>query len=196
MGSKISIYKRQLKRFIYNFQDVSGKYFLSFRKKLFFVYGRLKLNNKKSKNKNWEITLPLYFGWQIKIILEKVKDLKKHIVGPFKEYWQYMSAVVVLIALVSTALILRQFSPSRAATYNWVQSSWTGGASTTATASHTNVSDRTNWDKYQSASSNMTIGSNLSITPTTASTTHTLDGDFTGTNVNTKVASGSVMLNL
>ena len=35
-----------------------------------------------------EFILPLYFGWEIRVALEKIKNLQKHIVCPFKKYWQ------------------------------------------------------------------------------------------------------------
>ena len=33
-----------------------------------------------------EFIFSLYFGWEIAV--RQVNDLRKHIVGPFKKYWQ------------------------------------------------------------------------------------------------------------
>jgi hypothetical protein len=87
-----------------------------------------KINRRNIEKNRGEIILRLYFGWQIKIILERVKNLKNHIVGPFKEYWQYMTAVFILIAVVSIGLLLQSDYRAKGATYGWIQNTWSGGA--------------------------------------------------------------------
>ena len=73
---------------------------------------------KKRKPIKKELILPLYFGWEIAV--RRVKDLRKHIIGPFKKYWQYMAVVVLLIALVSSTMLLKNYESVEAATYYFV----------------------------------------------------------------------------
>ena len=54
---------------------------------------------KKRKAVKKEFIFSLYFSWEIAV--QRVKDLRKHIVGSFKKYWQYMTVVVLLVALQS-----------------------------------------------------------------------------------------------
>ena len=73
---------------------------------------------KKRKPIKKELILPLYFGW--KIAVRRVNDLRKRIVGPFKKYWQYMTVVVLLIALVGSTMLLKNYESVEAATYYFV----------------------------------------------------------------------------
>jgi len=136
-----------------------------------------KINNKPNKKRfKKELILPLYFGWEL--VLRKVYDLKKHIVGPFKEYWQYITVVFLLIIVVSTGLILinKNFT-ALGATYGWVQSTWSEGASTTAVATHTD--NQTNWTKYYSKDDNVSTSSDqLTLSSGSASVEQTLSDDF------------------
>ncbi|MCP3681376.1 MAG: hypothetical protein GY861_01680, partial [bacterium] len=123
----------------------------------------MKGKDSKIKNaiekKRKELILPLYFGWEIAI--RKITNLKKHIVGPFKEYWQYMTAVMILIMITSTAIFLNKDLLLNAATYTFVQTSWSGGV-TANNANH--ASDRTGWDEYSAIDAGLVAGSSITLT--------------------------------
>ncbi len=151
--------------------------------------------NKRPIEDKKGLILPLYFGWQLRIILEKVSDLRQHIVGPFQKYWHFMAVVIMLITATSAFLILKQHNDTQAATYYWTQNDWSGGASTTDIAIH--GTDNDTWTAYQSADSNLTIGGNVSITATTQTLTHTLSIDFAnGTSVGVSTSSDEISLDL
>lgn len=133
-----------------------------------------KINKKTKKKFKKEIILPLYFGWEL--VLRKVYDLKKHIVGPFKEYWQYITAVFVLILIVSTGLILHNNPTAFGATYGWIQSTWIGGADTGAVATHT--SNQSNWTKYFSKDTNVVAGDTLTLSSGSSSVEDTTTAQF------------------
>ncbi|PJC52790.1 MAG: hypothetical protein CO030_00985, partial [Candidatus Magasanikbacteria bacterium CG_4_9_14_0_2_um_filter_42_11] len=83
--------------------------------------------------------------------------------------------------------------PTFAASYTFTQTDWSGSASTTATGLH--PGDATGWDYFDSASSTITAGTELTLTAQSASASETSDGDFgAGTTATTTVASGSVGL--
>ncbi len=157
----------------------------------------LKLRRTSNKIKNKGLILPLYFGWQIRVIIEKVSDLRQHIVGPFKKYWHFMTVVIMLVTATSAFLILKQYNDTQAATYYFTQSDWSGGASTTDIAIH--GTDNSTWDKYQSADSNIDFSTNnqISIASTTQTLTHTLSADFAnGTSVGVSTSSDEISLDL
>jgi len=81
-----------------------------------------------------------------------------------------------------------------AATYGWVQSTWSGGADTVSTATHT--SNQSGWIKYYSKDSVIsTAGNQLYLATTSDSTTDTATADFTGgTNTNTVGASNELIM--
>jgi hypothetical protein len=143
--------------------------------KIKLINNRIQRINKRNLKNNNEYSFPLYFGWEI--VLRKVDDLKKHIVGPFKEYWQYMTAVVLLIAVVSTGLILNNYFQTKAATYHFVQSSWIGGQSDDI-ALH--PGDQADWTKYSAKDDNINADENLTIISETLTLTHDTTADFTG----------------
>lgn len=147
----------------------------------------------KDQKKPNGLILPLYFGWQIRIVLERINDLKQHIVGPFKKYWQFMSVIVLLIITVSTIIFFKNFTDTRAATYNWTQNSWTDGASTTATALH--PTNGTDWKYYQSADPSISASSTAGIMAGIATLTHTSSTDF-ALGIGTGVATSSDEISL
>jgi len=110
------------------------------------------------------IVIPLYFGWEI--VIRKVGDLRQHIVGPFKKYWQYIVVVLALIITVSTILLFNPdtANPIKAATYNFIQTSWSGGASSTASALHPD--DQTGWT-YFFSSTNIAANTDLRVSSST-----------------------------
>ena len=142
--------------------------------------------------------LPVFFslfGWRPRIVLILQKTRKEPL-WPFRKYWQERVAVVLLLALVGSHFFWYQPSLIQAATYTWVQTDWSGGASTTATAVHPD--NQTGWSYYSSASSTLSIGTELSLSTVASSTTQTTQADFdagTKNNVITTVE-GDVKLSL
>ncbi|TAN33428.1 hypothetical protein EPN28_02670, partial [Patescibacteria group bacterium] len=70
-----------------------------------------------------------------------------------------------IASLVIITVLLNIFKPTpqntaQAATYTFTQTSWSGGASTTAVAAH--ASDQSGWSKYDS-SSNVAVSGNISL---------------------------------
>ncbi|MBU4536893.1 fibronectin type III domain-containing protein, partial [Patescibacteria group bacterium] len=83
-----------------------------------------------------------------------------------------------MILILASSLIY-PLSVAKAATYNFNQASWAGGADTVTTANHT--SNQSDWTKYYSKSSSINAGTDISVTATTASTTidFTTEGNYT-----------------
>ncbi len=83
--------------------------------------------------------------------------------------------------------------PTYAATYTWVQSSWSGGQST-STPMH--PGNQTGWNFFSSASSTVNAGNTVVLSPISASSTHTSQAEFAqGTfSQTTSTDSGSVTL--
>ena len=127
-------------------------------------------------------------------VIERIKDLKKHIVGPFKEYWQYMTAVVLIIALVSSTLFLNQSSPTMAATYTWEQASWAGAVNTSTFPVH--PTNQTGWTDYYAKDINVVAGENLTMNSVSDSWTETSDTDFDGTLTNVQTSGTGDAANL
>lgn len=140
-----------------------------------------KLQGKSFEDK--EYIFPLYFGWEMAI--QHVDQWKKHLLGPFKAYWQYMTVVVLLIAATSFYFFINRSFITLGATYTFEQGSWTGGVSAT-TATHT--SDREGWDKYSAKDSTISAGASLALQETSNPLTQASSTDFTaGTTSNTAV---------
>lgn len=97
---------------------------------------------------------------------------------------------VIIISTLVIQLILPVFK-SQAATFNWQQNSWVGGAFPTDYVEHqtTPVSD---WNKYASKDSGITAdGSGVSLSSENISWTETTDTDFGAGIKNQTVVSGS-----
>jgi len=102
----------------------------------------------------------------------------------------FLSSLAVMVLFISYTFLNPSFS--LAATYGWIQTSWLGGASGTA-ATHT--SNRTDWTFYNSASSSLTFGTEVSVTSTSSQVIQTANADFdAGTADNTSVAFDQVTL--
>jgi len=101
-------------------------------------------------------------------------------------------AANIVVALTVVSLYPDVFF-SQAASYSWIQTDWTGEATTTVA---THDSDQTGWTHYQEADSGLSIGDNVSISPTEQSLTHTTQSDFSGGTHSGTIASssGSIML--
>lgn len=106
-----------------------------------------------------------------------------------------MLIAVFAITAITGTIIFYQSSAVRGAVYGWVQTDWSGGADTGATAAH--PGDGTGWTKYYSkdaAISTSTPGE-IKLASTTASWTETTNADFdAGTKDSVYATSGSVFL--
>ncbi len=103
-------------------------------------------------------------------------------------------SLVVVLALGALGAFYH-FSLVRATVYGWVQTDWSGGASTTTTAAH--PGDETGWTKYYSKDAVVSTATSgqISLSSTTATWTETADADFTaGTLTNAYASSGAVWL--
>lgn len=95
-----------------------------------------------------------------------------------------LATLIIAVGIVSLVmnLLFSEKLTGWAQTFNWTQTSWTTGASTTAVATH--AANQTNWTRFSSSSANIATTSN-GITLTASSVVavnHTSDADFqTGT---------------
>ncbi|MFZ2975999.1 MAG: hypothetical protein WA055_05240 [Candidatus Moraniibacteriota bacterium] len=96
-----------------------------------------------------------------------------------------------LIALVS--IFVYQNYIAKAATYGWVQETWS--SLTSNTAQHT--TDQTGWAQYSAVDSSVSTGDSVSIISETTSLTHDDSTEFsTGTSVGTLTTGDQVSLDL
>ncbi len=107
------------------------------------------------------------------MILEKTR---KEPLWPFKKYWQEIVAVALLLALIGSNFFWHQPSLIQAATYTWVQTDWSGGVSTTATAVHPD--NQTGWSYYYEKGEDVTATSSVSLGATGGFVLETSDVDF------------------
>ncbi|MBI4812316.1 hypothetical protein HY798_02625, partial [Candidatus Falkowbacteria bacterium] len=98
-------------------------------------------------------------------------------------------AVTVISSLV-TSFIFPTIFQGKAATNTWTQTDWNTLSADTAA----DPGDQSGWAKYSAADANITASSTVQLVSTSASFTHTLDADFSGTNATTTVADNSVRL--
>jgi hypothetical protein len=75
-------------------------------------------------------------------------SLKKIVAGTFSKKTRYTASVVVLLLVLSCIVYYRKYIAS-AATFMWVQSSWTGGAATGAPYP-LHPTNESGWNKYYS----------------------------------------------
>ena len=96
--------------------------------------------------------------------------------------------VVAVFVAIAAIQIFFPNSKIKAATFGWVQSSWSGGADTVAKANHT--ANQTSWTKFFSKDANVdTSGGDVKLSGASAAWTQTSDTDFAaGTGTNTYVA--------
>ena len=139
-----------------------------------------KKNNQITKKA--EVVLPLYFGWEI--VIRRIKDWEKHIVGPFKKYWQYMTAVIILITIVSITILLNQHNTTSAATFYFTQ----GDFNTADTADNANHNDdQNNWTKYYTKDGKISASSTIAMNSATTTYSEETYADFSaGTISSTK----------
>jgi len=147
--------------------------------------------------KKRETILSLYFGWRLRVILEKTTERLR---GPFRTHKQYVLATLTLIFLISGSLVIKNYYFSQAATYEWTQTAWTTQTSNTHT--HTNEMDATpplqgSWVEYSAVDSSVSTGNSVSIIAETTSLEHTLSGHFSaGTSQGTLTTGDQVSLDL
>ena len=123
------------------------------------------------------IILPLYFGYGLRIALVKLSNNTLNLTSRvFKRYWQEATALVVLIAMVSSWLYFYPSETVLGATYNWVQTDWSGGADTENFPDHDN--NQTGWTKYYEKDSAVSASTELTLTIASSSQTQTTDTDF------------------
>ncbi len=96
-----------------------------------------------------------------------------------------------LIALVG--IFVYQNYIAKAATYGWVQTTWS--TLTGTTAQHT--SNQSGWTEYSAVDSNVSTGDSVSIISETTALTHTSTDDFSsGTSVGALTTGDQVSLDL
>ena len=150
---------------------------------------RKKLEKEKLEKKERErIEFPIFFailGWQLRLALVRVR---KKVLWPFKKYWQEVVAVILLISLIFSSIFWYHPQVALGATYYWIQTDWSGGATTTPAVHPEN---RTNWTYYFEASTTLNIGTQISLATTTGFVTHTSDADFSQGTFNNTLVSGT-----
>ena len=122
------------------------------------------------------------------------------IVRPDKKYFLSFSKrqvviFVLVFGVISGGAILYKTLLTRGANYGWLQTDWSGGASTTAVARH--PGDIDTWTKYSSKDPLLSTSTDgqLTLSSQTASTTDTATADFNaGTASNVYVENGTVKL--
>ena len=122
------------------------------------------------------------------------------IVRPDKKYFLSFSKrqvviFVLVFGVISGGAVLYKTLLTKGANFSWLQTDWSGGASTTAVASH--ASDQSSWTKYSSKDPLLSTSTDgqLTLSSQTASTTDTATADFNaGTASNTYVENGTVKL--
>lgn len=78
-------------------------------------------------------------------------------------------AFIIIFGVIGGGVLYKTLL-TRGASYGWLQTDWSGGASTTAIASHTN--NQTGWTRFFSKDTNISTSTDgqLSLTATNAST--------------------------
>lgn len=132
--------------------------------------------DKRKEKAKLSVILPLYFGYALKIDLIKIKQ---KLFWPFKRYWQQTTAILLLVCLISGLVFLNNQPKARAASYNWVQTDWSGGRDGGVYPDHTD--NQSNWTKYDSEDNYIATSSDLKFKTTTATTSinFTTEGDYT-----------------
>lgn len=146
-----------------------------------------KFKNTYNESRQRFFIIPLTFRKGLKL---SIVEMKRMII--YKR-WQYVALSVVAVFIVTSSMFLYQNFTGEAATYGWLQTDWSGGASAT-TATHTN--NQTSWNQYTSKTANLSTADGV-LTQTSASPTtwtETADADFSdnGTYTDTYNDNGSV----
>jgi len=132
------------------------------------------LKGKLIYKKRERVEFPIFFtiwGWQLKLAVVRVR---KKVLWPFKRYWQEAVALILLVSLIFSSIFWYHPQVALGATYSWIQTDWSGGATTSAAV---HPAGRTGWTYYSEASSILNVGAQISL-PTNNSITQTSDIDF------------------
>lgn len=140
------------------------------------------------------------FSWLTKphdFLLKKSRHYYKWHCHPHHQKVHLAGLIASIIAIVFGSIaILFPAGFARATSYNFSQTSWSGGADVAATANHT--SNQSNWTKYYSTSSlTATTNVKLTLTPSTAAettATHFNAGTHTSTAESGAGDAGTVQL--
>lgn len=134
------------------------------------------------------IHVPLIFGWEIAVVMQRVADIRQHIVGPFRTYRAYAWSVSSITVAIIVGSIFFFHAPLRAATYTWVQTSWAGGI-TANTAIH--PTHQTGWTEYSAKDSSVTAGATVALSTQSLSQTETTDTSFAAGTVSSATVTGT-----
>ncbi|MCU0652968.1 MAG: fibronectin type III domain-containing protein, partial [Candidatus Pacebacteria bacterium] len=124
------------------------------------------------------LVLSLYFGWQLRIFLEKGTEKTFWI---FKNYWQYAAIVILMISAVGIGIFFHEYRFAAAETFSWNQSDWSGGTSTIAAVHPTN---KLGWTEYYEKDTELSASSTLSLAPIAYTVIQTSDTDFASGTIN------------
>lgn len=109
---------------------------------------------------------------------------------------KYILGFMVVFVLIGGSALMYQIFTTKGANYSFSQTSWDGGASTTAMANHND--DQENWEYYYSKDDGVSTSTSgqLTLSAQTASTTDTETADFNNaeSTSNVYVADGTVYL--
>jgi len=115
----------------------------------------------KKEPQKKEIILPLYFGWGIKVAIDKFEE---KIVTPFKNKYEFVGVFILVSIIVMGTMIFLTINTTLGVTYTWTQTDWDDGATTTYPLHPTNV---TGWTKYLETTSDLTaaVSGEIEYTP-------------------------------
>jgi hypothetical protein len=104
-----------------------------------------------------------------------------------------VSALVLALILIVGGFAVISKPHIQAATFGWIQSSWSGGANVNATALHeVNLVD---WNVYATKDQFISAGDQVSLSTSSASLVDTADADFNqGTKTNVAPISGTLYM--
>ncbi|MFA6228388.1 MAG: FISUMP domain-containing protein, partial [Patescibacteria group bacterium] len=148
---------------------------------------------------NQDLPLGIDFNKKNRLKTEPVKaeylkeSLKAHHYKKKKATFATITAsLVITVLILSVALLIT--GNAKAATYDWIQTSWSGGADTVTVATHPD--DKTDWNKYYSKDGGIEAGSIMALSLYASTSIDTLSVDFNaGTASNTYISStGAVIL--
>jgi len=99
------------------------------------------------KKKKKEILLPLYFGWGIKVVVDKFEE---KVISPFKNKYQFTGVFLLVSIAVVGIVMLLTMNTTIGVTYTWVQTDWDQGATSSYPLHPTYT---TGWEYYSSDTS-------------------------------------------
>lgn len=96
----------------------------------------------------------------------------------FRKFLLKEGAAVITILAVLVAVYIQNSPYSQGATYTWFQTDWSGGLDGGIYPNHT--SNQSGWTKYNAVDGNISTGTELALSTTTASSTvdFTTEGDY------------------